>query len=66
MSYSARAEAYKKALIGKKDKKRIKEFTENPQETIDDMYDDGFYIINPIIIHLLQLMMVSRKRKEKY
>ena len=43
MSYSARAEAYKKALIGKRDKKRIKEFTENPQETIDDMYDWVLY-----------------------
>lgn len=43
MSYSARAEAYKKALIGKKNKKRIKEFTENPQQTIDDMYDWVLY-----------------------
>ena len=47
LSYSARVEAYKKALIGKKDKKRIKGFTGNPQQTIDDMYDWVLYYKPP-------------------
>lgn len=64
LSEANRIDAYKKAVKGKKNKKRIKKYIQNEEQTIIDMYD---WIENYKSIHHTPFTIndgITRKKRE--